>query len=92
MEVLTRDLGDQHEAERLPFVFIEYDRKGDVVIVAVGGRDGRYPVVLRHLIHEPEKILVHRPRPELAFALDVVDEEGVQTVISLYPNERDAGT
>jgi hypothetical protein len=91
MEVLTRDLGDQHEAERLPFVFIEYDRKDDAVIIAVGGRDGRYPVVLRHMISDPDKILAHVPRPELAYALDVVDKDGLQTVISLYPNERDYG-
>lgn len=87
MEVLAGDFGDQHEAERLPLVYIEYDHKDDVVIVAVGGRDGRYPVVLRHLISEPEKVFVHPPRPELAHAVDVVDKDGVQTIISLYPND-----
>jgi uncharacterized protein DUF5335 len=84
IEVLTRDFGDQHEAERLPFVYVEYDYKDEVVIVAVGGRDGKYPVVLRHLISQPEKLFVHPPRPELAHAVDVVDKDGVQTVVSLY--------
>jgi hypothetical protein len=92
MEILTKDFGDQHEAEHLPFVYIEYDYKDDVVIVAVGGRDGRYPVVLRHIISHPEKIFVHPPRPELAHAIDVIDKDGVHTVISLYPNESGAGS
>jgi hypothetical protein len=45
IEVLTTDYGDQHTAEKLPFSYVEYDRKHDVVIVAVGGRDRRYPIL-----------------------------------------------
>ena len=39
----------------VPFTYIEYDSHDDMVNVGVGGRDGRYPVVLRHTIEPPTR-------------------------------------
>jgi Family of unknown function (DUF5335) len=62
IEVLTEDYGDQYEAEKLPFDFLDYDDKDEVFIVAVGGRDRRYPA-LRHIISQPKRIVVDTVSP-----------------------------
>ena len=87
MEVLSLDFGDQHEAERLPLFDIEYDHQDDVVVVSVGGRDGRYPVVLRHIIRQPRRIIVDPSLPTAALALEVIDADGDRTVLTIYPGE-----
>jgi hypothetical protein len=56
--VLDPDVGDNQLVERLPFDHVTYDHKDDVLVVAVGGKDQRYPVVLRHLVHHPRELLV----------------------------------
>jgi hypothetical protein len=84
IEVVSLDYGDQLEAEKLPLAYIEYD-KDDDVIVAVGGRDSRYPAVLQHIINHPQKVLVDTPAPDIVMAIDVLDDAGAQTLISLYP-------
>ena len=48
IEVVDPTFGPNQEAERLPLAYIEYDPKDDVVVVAVGGRTARYPVLLDH--------------------------------------------
>jgi hypothetical protein len=45
IEVLDPETGDNPLVERLPFAGITYDHKDDVVVVSVGGRSPRYPVV-----------------------------------------------
>lgn len=85
IEVLDRELGDHFEAEELPLELIEYDRKDDVVIVAVGGRDEEHPVVLRHLVSHPQQILVDGSLPGAAVAVDVVARDGSQTIVTLRP-------
>jgi Family of unknown function (DUF5335) len=78
------DLGDQVEAGDLPFAYIEYD-KDDDVIVAVGSRDRRDPAVLQHIISKPQKVLVDSAAPNAATAIEVLDAEGTQTIITLQP-------
>ncbi|GAA3156191.1 hypothetical protein GCM10010521_50260 [Streptomyces rameus] len=56
IELLDPEVGHQYEAERLPFAYLDYDPKDDTVIVAVGGRSARYPVVLRHVIAHPREV------------------------------------
>jgi hypothetical protein len=85
IEVLSREYGDQQEAERLPLVAIDYDGKDDAVIVSVGGRDGRYPVVLRHIIRQPRRILVGPPLGGGMLPLDVVAADDTQTLIAIHP-------
>jgi hypothetical protein len=85
IEVVGEQLGDQAEVEKLPLFAIEYDHRGDVVVVAVGGRDRRYPVVLRHIISRPTALFLHPPPPEETKALDVTDGDGVHTIIQFFP-------
>jgi hypothetical protein len=77
IELLDPEVGHQHEADRLPFAYINYDPKDDVVIVAVGGRSPRHPVVLRHMVWHPV---------EVDLAVDVIPEPAVRVV------ERDGTT
>jgi hypothetical protein len=83
IEVLGSDIGDQMEAEQLPLAYIEYDHKDDVVIVALGGQDGRHPVVLQHIIEHPETILADELPPAIAWAILVTTPDGTKTVVSI---------
>lgn len=85
IEVLSLEFGDEYEAEKLPLGYIEYDNKDDVVIVAVGGRDGRYPVVLRHMIWHPQRLLADPPEPDTVRALEIIDKDDTRTIVSLSP-------
>lgn len=82
IEVLDQDFGDQTEAQRMPFRSISYDERGDVVIVAVGGTSSRWPVVLRHLIHQPKTLDVLE-RGESGLVMRVVDGDDAATLIVL---------
>lgn len=85
IELLTEDYGDQLEAERLPLSFLEYDPKDDAVIVGVGGRDGRYPVVLRHIVDRPSALFVDTKVSEAhPAALEVDAPDGSRTLITLH--------
>jgi hypothetical protein len=81
IEVLDREGGDNALVERLPFESITYDHKDDVVVLSVGGRSPRYPVVLRHLIPHPQEILFDLI-PQGA-ALKITDGSGTTTLVSL---------
>jgi hypothetical protein len=54
------------------------------VIVAVGGRDRRNPVVLHHFVDGPHRILADSYEPGPALALDIVDDEGRHTIVTLH--------
>jgi hypothetical protein len=84
IEVLTSDLGDQYEAEKVPFSYIEYDKHDDTLSVAVGGHDGRYPVVLRHAIEHPQRVMIATPEPGQQTTVDVVAADGVQTLVTFH--------
>lgn len=86
IEILDPAVGYQEEAERLPFSYINYDPKDDVVIVAVGGRSSRYPVVLRHLIYRPSEVdmaVDDLPQP----AVRIVEPDGTTTLVVFHPDE-----
>ena len=85
VEVVDRDFGDQVEAtEILPLTYVEYDRKDDVVVIAVGGRTARFPVVLRHIIEHPQQIFIYPPRPAPTESIYVTDRDGMQTIVTLH--------
>ena len=84
IEVLDPTYGDQHEAERLPFVYAAYDPRDDVVIVAVGGKTPRFPVVLRHMIWRPSEVNVAE-NEAAGTTLRVVDTEGTTTLVGFFP-------
>ncbi len=84
IELLDPTLGDLEEAERLPFTYATYDPRDDAVIVAVGGRSGRFPVVLRHIVNHPTEVDVSDDGRGLA-AMRVVDADGTATLVSFVP-------
>jgi hypothetical protein len=83
IEVLDRKFGDGYEAERLPLAYLEYDDAGDEVAVAAGGRDGRYPVVLRHAIKRPRRIVVDSTAQHIDLALDVIGADDSHTIVTI---------
>jgi hypothetical protein len=86
IELLDREFGDEEEAERLPLAFIEYDPKDDVVIVAVGGRSARYPVVLRHIVQDPRNVVVDTlgDGDDAPAAVDVAGGDGGHTIVTIH--------
>jgi hypothetical protein len=81
--LLDQEFGDEAEVEMLPLAFLEFDPKDDVVIVAVGGRDGRYPLVLRHIVEHPQGILADSVGHDRV-ALDIVDGDGNHTIVTIH--------
>jgi hypothetical protein len=87
IEVLGNDIGDQVEAERLPFNYASYDGKDDVVVIGVGGDSPRFPVVLRHMIWHPTEVdLAQLQAAEPV--LRVVDKDGGSTLTHFFPGGR----
>ena len=83
IELLDKEFGDEFEVEMLPLASLEFDPKDDVVIVAVGGRDGRYPAVLRHMVDHPQRIVADT-YGEGRLALDIVDGDGDHTIVTIH--------
>ncbi|MFG3479508.1 DUF5335 family protein [Streptomyces sp. NPDC047980] len=84
VELLDVSVGHQYEAERMPFANLSYDPKDDVVIVAVGGKSPRYPVVLRHMVAHPKEIdIATEDIPETA--VRVVAPDDTATLITFFP-------
>ncbi len=84
IEVPSTDLGDQYEAEKVPFGYLEYDEHDDMVNVGIGGRDGRYPVVLRHAIEHPQRLFIDLSASDAGSTVGVVGSDGVETIITLH--------
>jgi Family of unknown function (DUF5335) len=82
IELLDQEFGDEAEVETLPLSYLEFDPKDDVVIVAVGGRDGRYPVVLRHIVERPQRIAADSVGEDRV-AVDIVDGDGGHTIVTI---------
>ena len=85
IELLDAEFGDEFEAERMPLAYIEYDEHGDEASVAVGGQDGRYPVVLRHAIEHPTSILSDAKPPMLPLVVQIVGADGSETLVTVLP-------
>jgi hypothetical protein len=83
IEIAALEFGDQLEAVAMPLAYLEYDHKDDVFIIGVGGKDSRYPVALNHMIPHPTTIMVDSAIPTAVFAIDVIDPDGHQTILTL---------
>ena len=89
VESLT--LGDQLEAEWLPLLGMVYDKKNDIVEVALEGLD--------HMIHHPREISVSvDERTGAILSLQIIDGDDNQQIILLReplmlppPDEKRAG-
>jgi Family of unknown function (DUF5335) len=83
IEIMSEQLGDQVEAERLPLQTIIYDHHDNVLEIAVGGRGLRYPVLLRHFISSPQQIAIEEGIGSIPSAILVTDANDVRTLIRL---------
>jgi len=72
IEVASLDLGDQIVAEWLPLRGISYDRKDDVVVIALDGVD--------HMIRSPREFHADYVADTL-LALEIVDDEDRRQII-----------
>src|ERR1035438_1645878 len=84
IEVMSEELGDQVDVERLPLQAIGYDPKDNVFEVAVGGRGVRHPVLSRHFISSPQTISIEGAASLTPTAILVTDGSGVRTLIRLF--------
>ena len=82
IEVADLELGDQLEAEQIPFSYVEYDPHDDAVSIGVGGLDGRYPVMLRHVVDHPQNIFIHTSEAGSA-TIDIRSPDGTTTLVTL---------
>jgi hypothetical protein len=82
IEVEDLDIGDQFPAEQIPFNYIEYDPHDDAVSVGVGALDGRYPVLLRHVVEHPEHVFIHLSQ-EGPVTVEVRSPDGTATLVTL---------
>jgi hypothetical protein len=74
IEVASLDLGDQIQAEWLPFLGISYDPNDDVVEIALEGLD--------HLIYRPREIYLDDDVGGLT-SLEVVDADDRRQIVKL---------
>jgi hypothetical protein len=74
IEVASLELGDQIEAEWLPFLGISYDEKDDVIDIALEGVD--------HIINHPRQLSADENRAGLT-TLEIKDSDGVQHLVRL---------
>ncbi len=84
IEVMSEQLGDQIDVERLPLETIGYDHKDKVLEIAVGGHGVRYPVLLRHFIYSPQTISIAESGSISPSAILVTDASGARTLIRLF--------
>ena len=74
IEVASLNLGDQIEAGWLQLIGLFYDRKNDLVGVALENLD--------HMIHKPRELYVEEENGDLV-SLEVIDGEAVRHIIKL---------
>jgi acetamidase/formamidase len=83
IEVLDSEWGDAHEAQRMPFTYVNYDQKDDAVIIGVGGHSGSWPVVLRHIVWHPTEVSIAPVGDETA--LRITEQDGTVTLVTIRP-------
>ena len=73
IEVVSLSLGDQIEAEWVPMIGITYDRKNDLIEIALEGMD--------HLIRSPRELFVDYAVGDVVAAIEIVDDEGNRQIV-----------
>ncbi len=84
IEVMSQELGDQVDVERVPLQAIGYDAKDKILEIAVGGRGVRHPILSRHFISSPRTISIEGSGSLIPTAILVTDWSGVRTLIRLF--------
>ena len=74
VDVLSLEIGAQIEASSLPLLGIAYDRKNDLIEIALEGLD--------HMVHRPRDLAATEDEIGL-LAIQIVDEDDVRQIIKL---------
>jgi len=74
IDVLSLKLGAQAQARSLPLLGLAYDRKSDVIEVALEGLD--------HLVHRPRKLAATQDDSGL-LSIEIVDADKVRQIVKL---------
>ena len=73
IEVVSLDLGDQIAAEWAPLIGITYDRKNDLIEIALEGLD--------HMIHSPRELFIDYAVGDAVAAIEVVDADENRQIV-----------
>jgi hypothetical protein len=73
IEVVSLNLGDQIEAEWAPLIGITYDRKSDLIEIALEEVD--------HLIRAPRELFIDYAVGEAVVAIEIVDADGNRQIV-----------
>lgn len=73
IEVVSLDLGDQIEAEWTPLIGITYDRKDDLIEIALDELD--------HLIRSPRELFLDYAVGGIVAAIEIVDADGNRQIV-----------
>jgi hypothetical protein len=73
IEVVSLDLGDQIEAEWTPLIGITYDRKDDLIEIALDELD--------HLVRSPRQLFVDYAVGGIVAAIEIIDGDGNRQIV-----------
>ena len=73
IEVVSLDLGDQIEAEWTSLIGITYDRKDDLIEIALDQLD--------HMVRSPRQLFVDYAVGDIVAAIEIVDGEGNRQIV-----------
>ena len=73
IEVVSLRLGDQIEAEWAPLIGITYDRKNDLIEIALEEMD--------HLIRSPRELFTDYAVGDVVAAIEIVDADGNRQIV-----------
>jgi hypothetical protein len=73
IEVVSLDLGDQIEAEWTTLIGITYDRKDDLIEIALEELD--------HMVRSPRQLFVDYGIGEIVAAIEIVDGDGNRQIV-----------
>ncbi len=88
LEVIGDDVGDQEEANSLPFVGVSVDTKGSeagAIMIMLGTEADDH---LEHLIVTPTHLRIKVDGDLEQDVLEIEDEDGIKTILHLAPIER----
>lgn len=75
IEVVSLDLGDQIEAEWTPLIGVTYDRKNDLIEIALDELD--------HLVRSPRQVFIDYAVGGLLAAIEIIDADGNRQIVKL---------
>jgi hypothetical protein len=85
LEVLGEDIGDQEEAELLPFVGVSFESKGSdapAIEVMLGGSGAADPRDLTHSVAKPRRIVPRIGPNGEEEALEIESEDGTKVILT----------